>query len=209
MISSAPKPAPQPESTPVNDDWWQETVVCIGAGPSLTVDDVDQVRDKARVIVINSSYMLAPWADLLYACDGKWWDWHDGGQLFMGEKWTQDAGAAARYRLNYIKGIAGTGLCTDPRMIHTGSNSGFQAINMAYHKGAHRVILLGFDMQFGHEGQAHWHGEHPDNVRSNYEMFKAGFKQIAEQGKIEVINASRETALRCFPRKPLEDIVWT
>jgi len=40
-------------------------------------------------------------------------------------------------------------------------------------------------------------------------MFKAGFKQIAEQGKIEVINASRETALRCFPRKPLEDIVWT
>ena len=53
--------------------WVDETAVCIASGPSLTQADVDYVRGKARVIVVNNGYLLAPWADVLYAADARWW----------------------------------------------------------------------------------------------------------------------------------------
>ena len=67
----------------------------IASGPSLTKEDVDAVRGL-NVIVINTSYWLAPWADILYACDGHWWDWHYENtdwkaklDAFENKKWTQ------------------------------------------------------------------------------------------------------------------------
>ena len=77
-------------SQSIAEDWIGETVVCIGGGPSLTLADVTSIAGKARVIAINDAYRMAPWADMLYACDLKWWRWHDGAPYFLGEKWTQD-----------------------------------------------------------------------------------------------------------------------
>ena len=66
--------------------WPDATVVCIGSGPSLTAEDVDYCRGRAKVIAINNAYQLAPWSDVLYACDGAWWDWHQGAPDFGGIK---------------------------------------------------------------------------------------------------------------------------
>jgi len=129
-------------------------------------------------------------------------------QVFEGERWTQAAGAADKYGLNYIRSIAGRGLSPDPRVIHQGQNGGYQAINLAYHKGAKRVILLGYDMHFSN-GQAHWFGDHPNNQRSNYEMFKPHFETIDTSPNFEIINCSRQTALKCFPIVPIEAVLWT
>ena len=52
---------------------------------------------------------------------------------------------AERYGVKLVRGIEGEGFCCDPSRIYYGSNSGFQAINLAIHmlrKG--RIVLVGF-----------------------------------------------------------------
>lgn len=95
-------------------------------------------------------------------------------------------------------------------MIHEGGNSGYQAINLAFHAGVRRIVLLGYDMQRT-GGRSHWFGDHPGrlNVASPYERWVRDFASIAadlEAEGVEVINASRETALECFRRAPIETV---
>lgn len=96
-------------------------------------------------------------------------------------------------------------------MIHWGGNSGYQAINLAYLWGARRVVLLGYDMQKT-DGKSHWFGDHPKGLNGNspYPTWIQKFDRLAADLKsegVEVINATRETALRCFQRANLEDIL--
>lgn len=50
-----------------------ETVFCVASGPSLTQEIADKLRGR-RVIVVNSSCRLCPWADVLYFTDSGWYD---------------------------------------------------------------------------------------------------------------------------------------
>ncbi len=93
-------------------------------------------------------------------------------------------------------------------MIHQGNNSGYQAINLAYHFGAKRIILLGYDMT----GQGnHWFGKHEGpglSRNTNYESYVQHFETIKpESYGIEIVNCSRITALNCFPKRRLENYV--
>jgi hypothetical protein len=93
-------------------------------------------------------------------------------------------------------------------VIRQGGNSGFQAVQLAILFGAARVILLGYDMQ-ATGGKLHWHGNHAgignpvvDRMPRWIDAFRA--MAMAVRG-VEIINATRETALRCFPCVPLEE----
>lgn len=163
--------------------------------------------------MINTSFRLAPWADVLYACDLAWWDQHyaevrDG---FKGELWTQTKEAAVRHGINRVEGRTGRGLCREPGVIHQGGNSGYQAIGLAVLQGARRVVLLGYDMQRT-GGRSHWHGDHPGGLR-NSSPFTSWLQKFGELAAdlaadgVEVINATRETALKCFRRARLEDVL--
>ena len=193
----------QRQKQQTNKIWEGDTVLCIASGPSIDTDDIDYARGKCRVIVINDNYQLASWADLLYACDLKWWDWHKGVPDFEGMKYTMDKVAAKKYDLDYVKGEAGEGLNTSH--IHTGSNSGFQAINLAYLFGAKRILLTGYDMHVNKNGASHWFGNHPDLIISNYQRWIKGFDQVAKQNLVEIINCTRDTSLKCFPQMRLQD----
>lgn len=131
--------------------------------------------------------------------------------------WTQDKSwpdsqleyFKKKYNLNVITSNSNMGLSTDPTVIHQGSNSGYQAINLAYHMNPTKIILIGYDMQFTN-GKAHWFGEHPDKVRSSYHAWMIMYASLAEHAKklgLEIINATTETALTCFPRDKLENIL--
>lgn len=184
----------------------------IASGPSLTRSDVEAIKGKGTVIAINDNYKMAPWADYLYFCDPKWFNWHKEDaefQHFPGEIWTQDEETAKQNGFTYIKSASGEGLSTDPKVIYQGSNSGFQAINLAYHLGAKQIILLGYDMQTT-DGKNHWFGHHPDNVVSSYKNWMGFYNRLAEDAKakgLHIVNCSRETALTCFERKHLEDVI--
>ncbi len=182
--------------------------VLVGSGPSLIQEDIDLARDRARVMVINDNYRRAIWADYLYAADLMWWHNHYDlvNEYFQGELWTQDADAVKLYdRLNYIESIEGVGLSKDPAIIHQGSLSGYQAINLVYHWGAKVILLLGYDMQKT-GGQGHWFGDHKGrmNNASSYGQWNHWFQSIdpAEYG-IRIVNCSRQTALDNFPRMPI------
>ena len=127
---------------------------------------------------------------------------------FKGELWTQDLSTASKYGLNKVDGFRGDGLGKDK--IHYGANSGYQAINLAYLFGAKNIILLGFDMKLGANKITHWHGNHPMGLTqdSPFKTWLKNFPRLANDLKVEgveVLNATRSTALDCFNKVKLED----
>ncbi len=189
--------------------WPGETVVCIGTGPSLTRDDVDYCRGRAKVIAVKHAIEWAPWADAIYSCGqdaGKWWQ-RTGPSLadYAGLRYTLDPAAAAW--ANVLKNTGFLGLETDPDGLRTGKNSGYQAINLAVHLGAARIVLLGYDMQpdgdRDHFFGAHWHGSRPP-FRAFVDLFETLVQPLRELG-IQILNATRRTALTCFPKVSIEE----
>ncbi len=187
--------------------WPGETFVCVASGPSLTSEDVNYCRGKARVIVINNNYQKAPWADVLYACDAKWWKCpeHAAAAQFQGLKYTLTQPQIRIPGLQVLKNTGRSGLELHPSGLRTGANSGYQAINLAIHLGAARILLLGYDMQ-KQGNRHHWHADHPHQTNSPYGAFLLHFNQLApllEKRQIPVINCTRRTALTCFPQQSL------
>lgn len=194
----------------VDPAWRGETCVCIASGPSLTQADVDAVRGRARVIVINTSIRMAPWADVLWAVDAIWFEWYPEHQQFSGLKYSLDSHPKgppifrpADVRL--LKEGLRLGLSRDPAVLHHGGNSGYSAINLAVHLGVSRILLLGYDMQFT-GGRAHWHPDHPSG-KQEVEKWAPRFQTLVaplRDAGVEVINCSRQTALTCFPRMTID-----
>lgn len=200
------------------------TVVCIASGPSLTTEDVDYCRGKAdRMIVVNDNYRLAPWADALIASDYRWWLWHKGVPSFKQLRYATSRGVrelAKRGKWREIQILQNTGrdgLELKPNGLKHGLSTGYRAVNLAVHFGASRIFLLGYDMKrVGTDGtpererKEHWFGEHPNRSRSPFDAFRKCFatmvQPLAELG-VSVVNCSRDTALECFPRADLRDVL--
>lgn len=160
-------------------------------------------------IIINDNYRIAPWADYLYACDCNWWRHHydDVKETFSGELWTQDKAWTGDFPegVNVIQSASEKGLSDDPNVIHQGANSGYQAINLAYHFGAKTILLLGYDMS----GKgSHWFGKHQGeglSASTDYSGLVSNFATIKpENHGIEIINCTRRTALK-FMRADLDE----
>lgn len=157
---------------------------------------------------------------MLYSCDAKWWDVHADCDGFAGEKWSSHGGVdsngkietAEKHGLNLVGGADAEGFSLDPSVIHFGSNSGFQAINLAILFGAKRILLVGFDMTAGN-GKAHFFGDHPPGLiqNRNYERFIPAFNAAAKRlpRGVEIINCTPNSALRCFPMADLIDALST
>lgn len=192
--------------------WPGSTIVCIGGGPSLTPADVDYCRGKARVIAINDAYRLAPWADVLYASDVAWWKKHNGVMTFAGLKYGAIAPATNPWHVQALRNDGPSGLCLNPNGLRVGGNSGYQAINLAVHLGAARILLLGYDMSRegkNGKGRSHWFGEHPKGLAGNspYVAWLGQFPTLVaplKQLGVVVINCTRRTVLTTFPQRPLE-----
>ena len=101
-----------------------------------------------------------------------------------------------------------TGLSLDPTTLNTGQNSGYQAINLAVLLGAAKVVLLGYDMQIGSNGQSHWWGEHAWKTRPPVDLFRPHFATLVEPLKrlgVEIVNCSRVTTLDYFRRASIQE----
>ncbi len=191
--------------------WPGETFVCVASGPSLTQAQVDYCRGKARVIVINNNWERAPWADVLYACDKNWWKKYCpkfDGLCFSAELSEQPGVVLLQCEANK------SGLSKDPSMIFAGGNGGHQALNLAFHLGAARIVLIGYDMKFSVSGNRHWHERHPQGLNNpdevTFQRWIPALQAIAADLKtagVEVINCSIDTALDCFPRARLEEVL--
>lgn len=191
-------------------DWSAKTVVLLGSGPTAAAANLEAVRGKARVLAINSSWLLAPWADALYACDGLWWQQQGGCPDFEGLKITADREAAERWGLQRIRVTRGERrmLFDPPGRVGGGENSGFHAVNLIAQLGVRRIVLVGFDMRV--DRGVHWHPPHTGGLGNPTEtstrrwrlILDAAGSELAARG-IEVLNASPESALKAYPKVDL------
>lgn len=175
-------------------------VMCIASGPSLTVEDCEIVRQSGiKVIAVNNSWKMAPWCNYLYAGDMKWWRAYGKEVNIEAEKWTCSRQASNVYKLKL-------------HVVPGGYNSGMRALQFAVKKGFKSIGLLGYDCSLKHG--THWHGPHnkTDFLRNPCESkipkWKIQFNKIAKKIEgvgISVVNCSRYTEIKCFPRVSLEE----
>ena len=179
-------------------DWTGQTVAALASGPSLVAEDCAFAR-RWPTIVTNATFRLCPWAQALFGFDLPWWTWNlrevratFGGLLFCDQP---------------RRGV--TNAREHPAYQSFG-NSGACAIALAIACGAERVVMLGYDCQLT-GGRTHHHGPHQSGLRNCDTLprwpaqFAALARFVAARGA-EVLNASRESALTCFPRVALHDL---
>jgi hypothetical protein len=197
--------------------WWQdwrgECVAIIASGPSTKTANITALRDRIHVIAIKESIALCPWAEIVYGCDGPWWTYKKGLPEFKGIKISQDVKICSTFNLHHLKVIVTKDklLLDEPGIVGSGGNSGFQALNLAVQFGATGIMLVGFDMKQGTDGE-HWYGRNKWNqasnpIEENYGRWRKAFTAVAvdlEKMGIGVINASPASALTCFRRRTIE-----
>lgn len=206
-------------------------VVCIAGGPSLTQQQCDYVRGKARVIAINNAYLLAPWANVCYFPDLKFFDWHSKGHPgiavksmglsaqdvarrfaeFAGNKCSLDVNRLERpvHLLKYVRELAWS---DDSRKIGRGEygHAGLQALQMAALAGGDPIILLGYDAHDRHvRERPHWFGDHPIATPRSVpakcrRSYIAAEPEIKKRG-LRIWNCSPDTAIDVFPKMTLEE----
>lgn len=186
------------------------TIVVLATGPSLTAEDVGWCRGKAPVVAVNDAYRLAPWADVLYAADAKWWRQHQGVPTFRGLRYSLHPDSRKILEVAVLEHTGDTGIEREPTGLRRGQNSGYQAVNVAVHLGARRILLLGFDVSRWPDQSSHFFGDHPRalQVDSPYESFRRHFATMVKPLQalgVSVVNCSRRTALTCFPCQPLRE----
>lgn len=199
----------------VTDGWAGETVVCIGGGPSVTPEAVALARGRARVVAINNAYLLAPWADVLYFADYRWWEWHRGRkefQQFAGEKVSiqNTGGLIADAGIHILHNYQTEGLSVIPNGVHTGANGGYQVINMVALSRPKLILLLGYDMKYT-AGKSHWHGGHPvkvheDSYRRWAKLFDTMLPQLDKWG-VKVVNCCADSLITAFPKGDLASLL--
>lgn len=186
--------------------WAGRTVAILASGPSMSEAVAEAVRNAGvPTISVNTTHRLAPWADMLYAADETWWNHPDNrdATAFAGLK----VSVASVRGVLRLRNSGVTGFDADPQSLRTGGNGGYQALHIAVHAGASRVLLCGYDMR-----GCHWHGKHPRPLRrTEPEVYAQWCKRyetllpaLAKQG-VDVVNVTPGSALSCFRRAVLED----
>jgi hypothetical protein len=189
------------------------TVLCLGSGPSLKLEDVEHARSRVdATIAVNDAWTLAPWATAIMASDAGWWIHNACMKQFPGLKFCLEKSAALHCKnVVVLKRTGDEGLELDPTGLRTCRNSGGAAINLAVHFGAKRIVLLGYDMSTPHGlKREHFFGQHKFPLRggSPYPMFRETFRKMTQpliDAGVQVVNCSRYTELDAFPTRALEE----
>lgn len=79
--------------------------------------------------------------------------------------------------------------------------------------GAKRIVLLGYDMKQGPNGEKHWHPDHTHGSNPGKGQFDGWLKRYRtlppdlEKAGVDVLNCTPNSALDCFPMARLEDVL--
>lgn len=207
----------------VPPEWRDQTAIILCGGTSVTPDTISAIRHihergDAKVIVVNSTYQSAPWADMLFFADERWWSRELKErplvlERFEGYAVTTSLAAKGDHllRLRKITPTKEAGLITDRRDSVALQRTSLQgALNVCYHEEVSRILLVGVDNRDGEDGRAHFHAEYPWARRKNTWKVKTdqlvhAVPHLKEAG-IEVINCSPISTLPWWPKRSLESI---
>lgn len=193
--------------------WKGEDAFVLCGGPSLDPEFIQRLRGRprSRVIAINQSYLIAPWADMLFFADDRWWKRetterpealkHFEGQIVTIARHSKHE---LLWHVHRVIPEPGKGLSKDGNTVAMERTSLHAVLNICLHKSARRIILIGADNKEGADGRIHHHAEYPwsrkkDTWALKMEQLAFAVKPLADAG-IEVINASTESTLPWWPK---------
>lgn len=161
-------------------DRFRGRVFCIvGGGPSLKSEATREAMAKAAQdypdvvwIAVNNSYEIAPWADILHFADAAWWEWNHRAVKKVWKKIVTTATSEVKPPCNdpMLRRFwrDRNQFTTDKQKLH-GFDSGTQAVNLAFHLGASKIVLWGIDMCVPAGETPQWHTKHRRATRvENY-----------------------------------------
>lgn len=187
---------------------WDEVYV-VGGGPSCREFDFDRLRGRT-VIAVNDVVWRLPWSAAVFSLDRPWIQRNlPKLHQFAGEKYLAisedrvDLTAEAPQGTTFLlRQRSIRGLSCDPRIVHLGGgNSGFGAFNLAFLKGARRIVLLGLDYT---QVDEYWYGGDCRRGRSS-QMYADWAREYAwttcqlRQRGVRVWNASPISLIKVFP----------
>ncbi len=211
----------------VNSDKKYNNIIIVASGTSVKNINLNNLKNLSDtfIITVNGSGSFVPFADAWFTLD----PWGlDGPQLpkdFKGSLYAavpQDFGTRfARieqhkkiphanitylHRLishNYTNVTSETaymlGLSEDTGCISTG-NSGYGALNLAYHMRPNNIFLLGFDGDTGY-----WYPSDKTNRKLNYlPLMMDSAKEQLEKNHINVYNVSPHSSINTFEKIPVD-----
>lgn len=187
----------------IQREWDGAAVAIFASGPSMSTADATEChRLGLRSIAINNQAIdCAPWADVIYGSDLKWWR-HYMPQVaaLPGRKVSLQIGQA----ISGVDCLWPSSHVFDerPSYLSTGGNSGYAALCLAAKLGATRIFLYGYDMGM-RSGRMRRH-EYPANLNSRprFAHWIPRFNQLAPYLKcrgVSVVNCTPGSALSCFP----------
>lgn len=185
----------------INRDWVGETVAIFASGPSMSPAIAEAVRGTCRTIAINNqSFDCAPWADVIWGSDRKWWvQYFDQVKDLPGRKIMVKQGQELD-GVEFLE-IGGSPYDERPGYISTGGNSGYAALCFAARAGATRINLYGYDMREVHGKARRFEYPKSMNAKPRFRHWLANFDRLAPELKrrgVDVVNCAHGSALRCF-----------
>ncbi len=195
-----------------------KSLFIVGGGPSLIDFDWALLKDK-NVLVINRAFQKVPNALGLF--------WNDVNfhkifekeiDNFKGIKMT-----TTRYGMSHpcdcdIIWVKGRSYLADlngpieesPYVIRQGGNTGYSALNVAYHLGAKTIYLLGYDMKLDNN-KMNWHDGYPDQIPTSartesFLMVFWGANETYEEKGIKIYNVNSNSNLTEFETKTIQQV---
>lgn len=203
----------------VPEEWKGETCFIIAGGPSVAKQNLAALAGR-RVIAVNSSYECAPFADILFFADNRWWEEHyqrEGIKNFAGRLVTC-SNAATEYEpfklLRLRRDAPPPGFAVAKNAVASQWTSTQGAMNLAAHLGVSRIVLLGLDLTRDPRGASHHHTPHiwpnkPGNTTWDHQMkYLAMIVEPLRERGIEVLNTSPVSRAPWWPKVSLEQALW-
>lgn len=178
------------------------------------------IHDK-HVIGVNGAFRIGNWIDIVTFGDPSWF-LENRQRLRSFPKIKVgfcDVAESRRYINDEVKyvpryGAKISGITEKKNLICWNKNTGFASINLAYHLGAKRIILVGFDMDVDSLGRQHWHSFYRRNAAPpkkspfpRHLKHAPAVKQDADRLGIKIINASPNSKITVFEKSTVKEIL--
>jgi len=182
---------------------------------------------RVKIIACNRAWEMFD-ADVIHGCNTEFWHlwWGNGLAEHPADKWTTRQELEGVYPgLNYIEERWADGLSTDPAYVHAHHGTGPQAVNLALHYGARRILLVGWTMSYGPKmdpndlrgtyiGKRRYLGE--DTLTENHWPMTGPCGEFVgliremetihpEAYGVEIWNCTPGSAMHCFKMENLDD----
>lgn len=190
--------------------WGGETCFILCGGPSLAGFGFERLKGR-KIIAVNSSVFSAPFADVLFFGDLRWWSWHHKRlPEFKGlVVTTAPVNTVSIRRMEKIR--PPPAITDDRKALTTGHTSLTGAINLAVHFGCRKLVLLGADMTAAPDGRTHHHDPHPVPSRVGcWDLQMDELRQTVaplRQRSVEVINTSIGSRIDWWPKLGIDEVL--